>query len=367
MQKKEGDIYSGASSGHEPGPPSAGRDRELPQQWRKDYLKSRFWSFFLGLVVFAFIVAVVWLLIDNYLQNRMQSADYRASQLRTPQNKVPRYGLSLGTDWVLDYESDLNLFEEIGTNCPFDVHWLKRAAYHVIMGEQAFQMQKTAAAEEHFSKAQKIFPELRGLNQPLGNIYLQQRDYDRAVTAFERAAESGQLTYRLANNIGAACMGAGQYEKAEFYLKKALDLRKDYAESYKNLALLYRRMKQPEESITYFERYLQLNPGDLDTTQVYALYLTSEGRWKKAAAILRGLNEKLPEVAPLYFLRAQVEIQLGNHNVAVDALKRGIQLVDSSYALGWMSKDDFDVIRDSTEFQKLLSQMDMNDLSMQED
>jgi tetratricopeptide (TPR) repeat protein len=195
--------------------------------------------------------------------------------------------------------------------------------------------------------------------QNLGTIQLNRQNYKAAVESFEKAVKEGELTYRLANNLGAACMGAEDMDKAEEWLLRALDLRSEYPESYKNLAILYRKKKDVDSCIHYFECYLDLRPSDVDMTQAYALYLTSNAQWAKASALLRRLNEELPEVAPLQFLRAQVEIQLGNYADAIKALQRGIQLVDASYALGWMSKNEFDVIRDTREFQDLLIRVEM--------
>jgi tetratricopeptide (TPR) repeat protein len=83
------------------------------------------------------------------------------------------------------------------------------------------------------------------------------------------------------------------------------------------------------------------------------MYMTANGQWGKAAELLRALNKELPNVAPLFFLRAQVETQLGNSDEAIIALQRGIKLVDSSAALGWLSKEDFNELRTSEAFKTL--------------
>jgi tetratricopeptide (TPR) repeat protein len=362
MHKKNDDIYGGIGSlhPHEKPDPKTGKD-PAPEQWRKDYLKNKFWSFFLGLVVFVFIVAVAWLLIQNYLSMNPTSREYTARRMLREHTPIPRYGLTLSTDWVLDYD-EAELDDVPPPEEGLSTIWLKRAAYHVITAEQAINIQKLDEAETHYRNALEILPDLKGIWQNLGTIQLNRQNYKEAVASFEKAVEEGELTYRLANNLGAACIGAEEYDRAEEWLLRALDLRSEYPESYKNLAILYRKKKDVDSCIHYFERYLDLRPSDLDITQAYALYLTSNAKWRKAAQLLRRLNEQLPEVAPLFFLRAQVEIQLNNTAEAVKALKRGIQLVDSSYALGWMSKNDFDVIRDTQEFQALLDRVELSDV-----
>ena len=123
-------------------------------------------------------------------------------------------------------------------------------------------------------------------------------------------------------------------------------------------------MKRDNEAIYHFEKYIDLQPNDLETMQTYALYLTKIGRWKEAAAFLTNLTKEITNVAPIYFLLAQVQIQNGQQDKAIEALKRGIQLIDPGLALAWMSRDEFNTVRGTGEFKSLVDQLEISNVSL---
>ena len=49
---------------------------------------------------------------------------------------------------------------------------------------------------------------------------------------------------------------------------------------------------------------------------------------------------------------------------AFAALQRGIQLIDPSRALAWMSREEFDTIRESSDFKKLVDQLEIASVSL---
>lgn len=361
--KHTDDIYGGHQAHQQQQPAAQKHGEPEPEQWRKEYLKHKFWSFLLSMIVFIFIAGMAWLMIHTYMkqQNKAKATLVAESALSRETGSVPRFGLESETEWVLDFdETLLGGDEQPVENAEFSTRWLKAAAYYTINAEQAFTLRKFDQAIANYKKALRIFPDLKGIHSQLGNIYLAQQNYKEAIKELEKSlSEQDTPDWRTLVNLGAACMQTEAFEKAEQYLQQALTEHPELPEVQKNLALLYKEMKRPEESIRYFERYLALRPNDIATTQLYTVYLTANAKWDKAAGLLRKLNESAPDVAPLFFLRAQVELQLGNQEAAISALQRGIRLVDSSYAIGWMSKSDFDEIRNTTAFQQLIDQVDL--------
>ncbi|MFA7256330.1 MAG: tetratricopeptide repeat protein, partial [Kiritimatiellales bacterium] len=87
------------------------------------------------------------------------------------------------------------------------------------------------------------------------------------------------------------------------------------------------------------------------------------GRWKNAADFLTRLTQGITDVAPIYFLLAQVQVQNGQPDKAMEALKRGIQLVDPALALAWMSRDEFNTVRTTGEFKSLVDQLEISAVS----
>jgi tetratricopeptide (TPR) repeat protein len=351
--RKHGDIYSGP--GHQEEQPQTPQTPPT-DHWRRDYLKNKFWSFTLGIIVFTFIAGLAWMLIQNFLSMQPENTANRSSEIASHSTLLSSHRLSVLTDWVIDFNEPLDFDIE---DAEFNATWLKRATYYLVNGEQAYRDQKPELARENLNKALKIFPDLKGVNFLLGNLALMEEKYDEAIKYYEIATTEEELTYQLAGNLGAACIGAEQYEKAEKYLLQAQKIQANAPEAYKNLAILYRKKGDVQAASDHFEKYLDLTPKDLDVTQSYAMYMIANQRWQKAGELLITLNRELPNVSNLFFLRAQVESQLGNSAAAMTALKRGIKLVDSSLALAWLSNDDFDLLRTSDEFQQLATEVEI--------
>jgi Tfp pilus assembly protein PilF len=241
---------------------------------------------------------------------------------------------------------------------------VKSAAYHIIMGQQALATDEPKQALEHFEKATEIYPDIEGLHPLMGLLYLRSEEYARAAQHLEKALKEEE-SFEVVNNLGAAYIGTEEYDKAEKHLKRALELQPENPGCHKNLAMLYRKMKLDDKAVYHFEKYLDLQPKDLDTMQTYALYLAKLGRWKEAADFLTKLTQEVTDVAPLYFLLAQVQVQNGQQDKAMAALKRGIQLTDPQLALTWMRRDEFNAVRGTGDFKNLVDQLEVATVSLE--
>jgi Tfp pilus assembly protein PilF len=336
--------------------------RELLETRQRDLRRSRIISTFFGGLVIVLSVGLVSLVIRGFLNERIPS-----QKIRTPETPyIPRYSLPADALWVMDYQHVAAQAETEDTSGPKPVStkWVKNAAYHIIMGQQALALKQTEEALEHFQKVVGIYPGIEGLHQAMGTLYLQRAEYATAARHLEKALQEEE-SFEVINNLGTAFIGTEEYDKAEKQLKRALELQPENPGCHKNLALLYREMKRDNEAVFHYEKYLDLRPDDLDTLQAYALYLTKLGRWKDAATFLTRLTQDVTNVAPVYFLLAQVQVQNGQPEKAMDALKRGIQLVDPALALAWMSREEFNAMRDTGEFKSLVDRLEIATVSLE--
>ena len=60
-----------------------------------------------------------------------------------------------------------------------------------------------------------------------------------------------------------------------------------------------------------------------------------------------------------------VQVQNGQPDKAMDALKRGIQLTDPELALAWMRRDEFNKIRNTGNFKNLVDQLEIATVSLE--
>jgi Tfp pilus assembly protein PilF len=363
MQKKKDeirDIYQGSEHDFEKDfTPQIARERLEEQQ--RDLRRNHIVSLFFGSLVIVLSVSLTAVVIRNFLGERSPSKKIKTQETIF----IPRYTLPTDALWVMDYQtvaSQLDHDEEPGPK-PLSTKWVKNAAYHIIMGQQSLAMNEPKQALEHFQKVVAAYPDIKGLHGSMGQLYLQSQDYALAAQHLEKALKEEE-TFDTVNNLGTAYIGTEEYDRAEKSLKRALELRPEAAGSHKNLALLYRKMKRDDVAVFHFEKYIDLQPNDLDTMQTYALYLTKLGRWKDAANFLTKLTQTVTDVAPIYFLLAQVQVQNGQPDKAIAALKRGVQLIDPQLALAWMSREEFNTVRSSSDFKTLVDHLEIATVSL---
>jgi predicted Zn-dependent protease len=300
-------------------------------------------SLFMGLVVLGVIAALVVLVVRQQMQieERAPTATVVTTQY------IPRYSLPNEQQWVLDHSFVFAdpAWDGEGDR-PFNSQWVMKAAFNLIHAKRAFEIGQYEEAAKYFENALTIFPEMEGVNINLGQTYFKLKQFDKALALLEKMPED-DLTFDIFNNLGASCIEAKAYEKAEHYLNKAIELRPAYAEALKNKAVLYTQTKREDEAINAYEQYLDLRAGDEITRHQFALYLTRIGRWEAAAQQLRMLTETITNQAQLYYLLARAEMKLNNNEAAIMAMQRGAKLNTPEQALVYMNDEDFDKLRES--------------------
>jgi len=323
---------------------------EIMEERKREIRRHQFISFVLGMTVLVLLVALVYVVVREYMDIRSESG----APAPISQEYIPRYSLPSESQWVLDLNRTYGNPTWNGEGeRPFNSTWIKKAAFNIILGEQALELGKFDAAATAFENALEIFPDIEDTALQLGLVYFKLGRFDDAMELLKDAPDK-ELPYNVLNNLGAACMESKAYDLAESYLKRSLALKPAYAEALKNLALLYKQQNRTEEAVTAFEAYLDQRPFDTDTRYDFALYLTKIGDWQKAAEELRTLTREVTDVANLYILLARVETKLGNEQAAIDAFRRAAQLTDPKQALLWMDDSEFESLRKDKDFQSLI-------------
>ena len=356
MRKKKEeirDIYRGSERDFEKDyTPQVASERLAERQ--RDLRRSQLAVLFLGGLGIVLAVALVFLVVHTLLNEQVLAEKSAVAA----QHVLPEESL-----WVMDYQRvDSPEIEEAAGAKPVSLKWIKTAAHHVIAGQQALYLNDRESALDQFRKVVEIYPDIRGLRGAMGTLYRQNKEYRQAAESFEQSLKEEE-SFDVVNDLGLAYIDLQEYTKAESFLKRALDLRPANPACYKNLAVLYQKMKRDNDAIYYFEKYIDMQPGDLNVMQEYGLYLTRLQRWKEAADLLSKLTQEVTDVAPPYFLLAQAKVQDRRPDLAIAALKRGIQLVDPQLAMEWISREEFNPLRGSAEFRNLVDQLQSQTVS----
>jgi len=234
------------------------------------------------------------------------------------------------------------------------VDWVKQAVYHLLEGERAAQSGGAVAALEELDKAQKIFPNMKGISRLQGLIYLQQQNYTAAAQAFERSLQEEPPSFGVINNLGIAYLGLTNMAKAEACLLESIKMDTNYALAYFNLAMIRQRNNDLPKAAEYLGGYTRMQPEDLTAKESYAMMLIKLGDWDKAAAVLADLSDATPQASVIQFRLAQALSHTEDkHPQALDVLEHAIKLVDSRKALGWLARSEFDLLRNEPRFKAL--------------
>jgi len=320
------------------------------EERQRDIRRHQFTSFLLGMAVLILSVSLVYVVVREY----MSIQTLAPTPTPITQEYIPRYSLPADSQWVLDFSRSYGSPKWDGKgDRPFNSEWVRKAAFNLILAEQAARIGENTEAAEYYENVLQILPDLEGVKVPLGALYFKMMAYDKALVLLEDTPEA-DLTHDVLNNLGAACLNAKAYDRAESYLKQSIEMRPTYADPQKNLAMLYKEQEREDEAVAAYEKYIDLRPMDIDTQHSFALYLTKLGRWEPAAKLLENLTEEITNVPVLYFLLAQVEIHNNQPEKAMDAIKRGMQLTDPDAGLAYMDSKEFDQPRASDEFQFMI-------------
>jgi len=272
---------------------------------------------------------------------------------------APRRTLPAETPWVtVDFSVHTN--EVVPGEKPLSAQWIKTAAYHLNEGFQALRNSDTPTALVHLNEVLEIYPSIQEFHLSVGSLYLQNQAFGLAAKHLESALEEKE-TFFVVDSLGEAYIGLQQYPQAEKQLLRALELQPENSGCHKKLAQLYRTMKQDTSALFHFEKYFNLTPDDFTTMQTYASYLIELGQKKEAAVVLTKLTEGIPDVAPIYFVLARLQIETGETDAAIKNLEKGAELTDSAVALKWLSSETFNPLRGKREFTALIERLDPAD------
>jgi len=331
--------------------------RQMPEELEQQLRHHRIRSAILGLFSFVLLLILTSLLLR---ETRIEPTPLLASAPEEAQY-VPHYTLPADALWVMSYQqaaTGLSLEGDLSDR-PVSTKWVKNVAYHVIVGQQALAVKQYEKAAVHFEKALAIFPGIHGVRGSLGTVYLKQQKFEVAVEELEQALQEEEC-FSATSNLGAALLAAKRFEEAEKYLLRALELNPNHPGCYKNLALLYQKMENPEKAIGHFEKYFSLYREDFDAVEVYAEYLLDLDQRQQAATFLReACQQETKDALPLYLLLAKIEARATNDVQAVEALKNITRYISPNLALTKLHLEDFDTIRDTEAFQALLHQLEL--------
>lgn len=154
-----------------------------------------------------------------------------------------------------------------------------KALAYLVLGNQLLEQKKNDEAIDVYERARTLLPDDEQINYIMGRIYSGIGHYDEALTLFEAAIRVNPDFAEAEMELGLAYRRRGEqqqghdaeelsqedyrqkdYRQAILHLKRAVELRKNYADALATLGGLYRRIQDYGMALEYYREAAQADP-----------------------------------------------------------------------------------------------------------
>jgi len=125
--------------------------------------------------------------------------------------------------------------------------------------------------------------------------------------------------------LGNAYLNDKQYEKALPYLEKSLELAPKYTEAHLSMGSAFQQMGMPQKAIEIYEAYLEKFPPDLTMQMNLSLAYAEMGWYPQAIDLLQQLETKNYATAGVLGLLSELNLRMGKHVNALSYLVRAMK------------------------------------------
>ena len=151
--------------------------------------------------------------------------------------------------------------------CVFVILWqgaVLSSQYLFFRGQKQLARKNTPAAEADFAKAFALYPANTEAGFRLGNLFLSEQKYDKALPVYEKAMSAAAYYDQVYYHAALAALGENDHAKAVRYLRETLRLDPFNLGAYETLAALVQQdvIYADEDTMSLLEKGLRLFPYD---------------------------------------------------------------------------------------------------------
>jgi len=110
-----------------------------------------------------------------------------------------------------------------------------------------------------FSKTLKEAPNAALLHHAMGNVYVREENYEKALDYYKNSLELYPLYHAAYNNIGTIYSKNGLFDQAIAAFKEAIKINPEYIQSHFNLGTMYYQKGMLTDASNEFKKVLKLN------------------------------------------------------------------------------------------------------------
>ena len=194
-----------------------------------------------------------------------------------------------------------------------DIHFFKGRIYS--------ELGRFKEAEQEYMKALKATPGYRGVWNNLGNNAYRQQNFSQAIDYYIHEAAQNKEPIPL-RAVGRAFVELGKTDSARIFFKKAIELDKNYAAAYFNLAQLEEDEGNFKQAIQYAGRAYGIEPDNLEYQYLYSTLLVQMDSGGEAIFNLRKIIDKWPWHHGAHYNLGRALIQAGEKSEGENYLEQ---------------------------------------------
>src|SRR6267142_4885511 len=160
----------------------------------------------------------------------------------------------------------------------------------------------------------------------LGEIFLAEGDYKRALTALEPAARYRPNSSSVQINLAIAYFGVGQYDKGLEPARKALIIDPDNAGAHQMLGKSYFMLGDVGKSINELEIAARLAPKDIDVTYTLGIAYLRDRQTAAAKKLYNSMIKQFGDQPQLHVIIGRAYRQSGLLSESAEEFKTAIAL-----------------------------------------
>ena len=170
-----------------------------------------------------------------------------------------------------------------------------------------------------------------------------QGNISEAAKYYQYFINRGFQDYRVFSNFGIILQNLERLEEAELSLRKAIELKPDFAEAHTNLGTLLKELGSLREAELSLRKAIELKPDFALAHFNFGTVLTSLGKLEEAEVSTRKAIELNPNFAEAHSNLGNILNDLGKSKEAETSIRKAINLKpdysDAHYNLGVILKD----------------------------
>ncbi|MTJ15857.1 tetratricopeptide repeat protein [Dolichospermum sp. UHCC 0299] len=187
----------------------------------------------------------------------------------------------------------------------------------------------------------------------LGNLQGVRKDYEEAISSYDKAVEIKPDYYEAWYNRGISLGNLGRYEEAISSYDKAVEFKPDYHQAWNNRGISLGNLGRYEEAISSYDKAVEFKPDYHQAWNNRGISLGNLGRYEEAISSYDEAVEFKPDDHQAWYNKAYSYSLQGNIEQAIENLKTAINLHPE--VREWAKTDsDFDAIREDERFQELI-------------